>query len=74
MYLAEGDYEEAIARREKVTPEEYTLYNYNPPLEQVRTWIRQAGLTIVEEGAGNVVEAYDGKLIWHYEHFIMRKK
>ncbi|HEY93407.1 MAG TPA: methyltransferase domain-containing protein [Dehalococcoidia bacterium] len=74
VYLAEGDYEEAIAREEKVTTEEYTLYNYNPPLEQVRTWIRQSGLTIEEEGGGNEVEAYDGKLIWHYTHFIMRKK
>lgn len=74
VYLCEGDYEMALERGEKADPEDYRLYNYNPPLEQVRTWINQAGLTIEEEGTGNEVEAYDGKLIWHYEHFIMRKK
>lgn len=38
------------------------MYHYYPSLEQVRAWVQQAGLTILEEGAG------DG-----YHHFLMRK-
>jgi SAM-dependent methyltransferase len=38
------------------------VYHYYPPLEQVREWIRQAGLDLIEEGEG------DG-----YHHFVMRK-
>lgn len=74
VYLCEVDYEQAIARGEKAEPEDYRLYNYNPPLEQVQTWISQAGLEIEEEGSGDEVDAYNGKLIWKYEHFIMRKR
>jgi len=74
MFLLEGDYKQAIAQGEKATTEEYTLYNYNPPLEQVREWINQSGLVMEEEGTAKEVDAYDGKLKWHYEHFIMRKK
>ena len=73
MYLLEGEYEQAIARGEKATTEEYTLYNYNPPLERVREWIVQSGLMIEEESAAPEVDAYDGKLKWHYEHFIVKK-
>lgn len=39
------------------------VYHYYPSLEQVRTWIGQAGLAIEEEGTGN-----------GYEHFVVRKK
>jgi SAM-dependent methyltransferase len=39
------------------------VYHYYPSLEQVRTWIGQAGLAIEDEGAGN-----------GYEHFVVRKK
>jgi SAM-dependent methyltransferase len=39
------------------------VYHYYPSLEQVRTWIGQAGLAIEEEGTGN-----------GYEHFVVRKR
>lgn len=39
------------------------VYHYHPSLEQVRTWIGQAGLAIEEEGTGN----------W-YQHFLVRKE
>lgn len=38
------------------------VYHYYPALEQVREWVHQAGMTILEEGEG------DG-----YHHFLMRK-
>ena len=38
------------------------VYHYYPSLEQVRKWVQQAGLVILEEGEG------DG-----YHHFLMRK-
>jgi 2-polyprenyl-3-methyl-5-hydroxy-6-metoxy-1,4-benzoquinol methylase len=38
------------------------VYHYYPSLKQVREWIQQAGLSIVEEGEGN-----------GYHHFLMRK-
>ena len=38
-------------------------YHYYPSLEQVRTWINDAGLVIEDEGTGN-----------GYEHFIVRKR
>jgi cyclopropane fatty-acyl-phospholipid synthase-like methyltransferase len=38
------------------------VYHYYPTLEQVREWVQQAGLGILEEGDG------DG-----YHHFLMRK-
>jgi 2-polyprenyl-3-methyl-5-hydroxy-6-metoxy-1,4-benzoquinol methylase len=38
------------------------VYRFYPPLEQVRQWIEQAGLVIVEEGHGSAVP-----------HFIARK-
>jgi cyclopropane fatty-acyl-phospholipid synthase-like methyltransferase len=39
------------------------VYHYHPSLEQVRAWLAQAGLAIVEEGTGN-----------GYEHFVVRKE
>jgi 2-polyprenyl-3-methyl-5-hydroxy-6-metoxy-1,4-benzoquinol methylase len=39
------------------------VYRYYPPLEQVRAWIEQAGLGIVEEGHGSAVH-----------HFIARRE
>ncbi len=38
------------------------VYHYYPPIEQVREWIQQAGLGLMEEGEG------DG-----YHHFVIRK-
>jgi SAM-dependent methyltransferase len=38
------------------------VYHYYPSMEQVRKWIQQAGLTIIEDGDG------DG-----YHHFLMHK-
>jgi hypothetical protein len=31
------------------------VYRFYPPLEQVRTWLAQAGLVILEEGHGDEV-------------------
>lgn len=39
------------------------VYRFYPPLEQVRAWIEQAGLTIVEEGHGSAAH-----------HFIVRRE
>lgn len=39
-----------------------SVYHYYPSLEQVRAWIGQAGLALVEEGTGN-----------EYAHFLVRK-
>jgi len=38
------------------------VYHYYPPIQQVREWIQQAGLGLIEEGEG------DG-----YHHFVVRK-
>jgi 2-polyprenyl-3-methyl-5-hydroxy-6-metoxy-1,4-benzoquinol methylase len=38
------------------------VYHYHPPLEQVRTWVGQAGMAIDDEGTGN-----------GYEHFVVSK-
>lgn len=38
------------------------VYHYYPPMEQVKEWIQQAGLELMEEGEGN-----------GYHHFVMRK-
>ncbi len=59
----EEAYQRAVASGGKAEAEDVAVYHYHPSLEQVRTWISQAGLAIEEEGTGN----------W-YEHFIMRKK
>ncbi|MGD9148613.1 MAG: class I SAM-dependent methyltransferase [Anaerolineae bacterium] len=40
-----------------------TVYHYYPSLEQVRTWIREAGFGIEDEGMGN-----------GYEHFVVRRQ
>jgi 2-polyprenyl-3-methyl-5-hydroxy-6-metoxy-1,4-benzoquinol methylase len=39
------------------------VYHYYPPLENVRAWIHQSGLTIEEEGAGS-----------GFHHFVVRKR
>jgi SAM-dependent methyltransferase len=39
------------------------VYHYHPSLEQVRTWVGQAGMAIDDEGTGN-----------GYEHFVVRKR
>ena len=39
------------------------VYRFYPPLEQVRAWIEQAGLVIVEEGHGSALH-----------HFIVRRE
>jgi cyclopropane fatty-acyl-phospholipid synthase-like methyltransferase len=38
-------------------------YHYYPSLDQVRTWLAEAGFVVEEEGTGN-----------GYEHFVVRKK
>jgi cyclopropane fatty-acyl-phospholipid synthase-like methyltransferase len=39
-----------------------SVYHFHPSLEQVRTWLEQAGLAVEEQGTGN-----------EYEHFLVRK-
>jgi len=56
----EEAYERAVVYGE-VT--DVSVYHYCPSLEQVRTWIDQAGFEIEEEGTGN-----------EYEHFVVRKR
>jgi SAM-dependent methyltransferase len=60
--------EEAYARTLEQSVEvaeeaDESAYHYCPPLEQVRAWIKDAGLAIEEEGTGG----------W-YEHFVVRKR
>jgi SAM-dependent methyltransferase len=62
--------EEAYARALALEPldvpgelGEVAVYHYCPSLEQVRTWVGQAGLAIEEEGTGN-----------EYEHFVVRRR
>lgn len=43
-------------------PNEGGVYHYYPSLQQVREWVLQAGLDLVEEGEGN-----------GYHHFLVRK-
>ena len=61
----EEAYEQAMALGESVPGDlaDRAVYHYYPPLEQVRAWIDQAGLTIEEEGAGSA---------WY--HILARKK
>jgi len=40
-----------------------TVYHYYPSMEQVREWVRQARLTVIEEGEGD-----------SYHHFLVRKE
>ena len=58
-------YEQAMALGQPVPGDlsDRAVYHYYPPLEQVRTWIDQAGLAIEEEGMGSG---------WH--HFVARKR
>jgi cyclopropane fatty-acyl-phospholipid synthase-like methyltransferase len=59
-------YEQMKALGTAAVPDELAdaaVYHYHPSLEQVRTWIEQAGMTIDDDGTGN-----------GYEHFLVRKK
>jgi 2-polyprenyl-3-methyl-5-hydroxy-6-metoxy-1,4-benzoquinol methylase len=56
--------EEALGERA-----DSAVYHYHPSLEQVRTWVNQAGLVIQEERTGNGDEHWNG-----YEHFVVRKR
>jgi len=38
------------------------VYRFYPPLEQVRAWIEQAGLLILEEGHGSAVHHFIARL------------
>jgi len=66
----EEAYERTKALEMSMVPDELAdsaVYHYHPSLEQVRTWVRQAGLAIEEEGTGNGYEDWNG-----YEHFVVR--
>ncbi|UCB51549.1 MAG: class I SAM-dependent methyltransferase [Candidatus Zixiibacteriota bacterium] len=68
----EEAYEQALAMEMSKVPAELgdsAVYHYHPSLEQVRTWLGQAGLAIEEEGTGTGDEHWYG-----YEHFIVRKR
>jgi 2-polyprenyl-3-methyl-5-hydroxy-6-metoxy-1,4-benzoquinol methylase len=59
-------YEQMKALGAVAVPDELAdaaVYHYHPSLEQVRTWVRQAGMAIDDEGTGN-----------GYEHFVVRKR
>jgi SAM-dependent methyltransferase len=64
-------YEQATALGISTIPDEFldsAVYHYHPSLEQVRTWLSQAGLVIEEEGKE------DGDEHWYgYEHLVVRK-
>jgi SAM-dependent methyltransferase len=67
----EEAYERAMAMEMSMVPDDLgdsAVYHYHPPLEQVRTWLDQAGLVIEEEGKGPGDEEWNG-----YEHFVVRK-
>jgi SAM-dependent methyltransferase len=60
----EEAYEQAVTLGQPLSGDvaDGAVYHNYPPLEQVRVWLRQAGLEIEEEGTGN----------W-YHHFLVRK-
>ncbi len=69
VYELDDAYEEAMSINpldlKKIDPErlDHTVYHYHPSLAQVRTWLDQAGMHILEEGSS---EGYD--------HFLASKK
>ena len=65
-------YEQVQATEASMIPGELAdsaVYHYHPPLEQVQTWLDQAGLAIDEEGTGSGFEDWYG-----YHHLIVRKR
>ena len=65
MVVVEAAYEQMKALGTVAVPDELAdaaVYHYHPSLEQVRTWVGQAGMAIDDEGTGN-----------GYEHFVVRK-
>jgi SAM-dependent methyltransferase len=68
----EEAYERAMAMEMPMVPDDLgdsAVYHYHPPLEQVRTWLSQAGLALEEEGTGIGDDHWNG-----YEHFVVRKR
>ena len=68
----EEAYERAMAMEMPMVPDDLgdsAVYHYHPPLEQVRTWLSQAGLALEEEGTGIGDDHWKG-----YEHFVVRKR
>jgi cyclopropane fatty-acyl-phospholipid synthase-like methyltransferase len=67
----EEAYEQAMALDMPTVPDDLgdsAVYHYHPSLEQVRTWLSQAGLAIEEEGTGSGYEGWKG-----YHHLVVRK-
>ena len=65
-------YEQVQATEASMIPGELAdsaVYHYHPQLEQVQTWLDQAGLAIEEEGTGSGFEDWYG-----YHHLIVRKR
>ncbi len=46
-----------------------SVYHYHPPLDQVRSWLDEAGFDIDDEVMGKPYEQWDG-----YAHFLVRKR
>lgn len=69
----EEAYEQVMALEKTEAPDgelaDKAVYHYHPSLEQVRTWLSQAGLAIEEGGTGSGSEHWYG-----YEHFVVRKR
>jgi SAM-dependent methyltransferase len=68
----EEAYERAMAMEMSMIPDDLgdsAVYHYHPPLEQVRTWLSQAGLAIEEQGTKTGYEGWKG-----YAHFVVRKR
>jgi SAM-dependent methyltransferase len=64
-------FEQAMAMEMPLVPDDLgdsAVYHYHPPLEQVRTWLSQAGLAIEEQGTETGDEGWQG-----YAHFVVRK-
>jgi len=68
----EEAYERVLTSEPSMVPVELgdsAVYHYHPSLEQVRTWLSQAGLAMEEEGTGAGDEHWLG-----YEHFVVKKR
>jgi SAM-dependent methyltransferase len=69
--FVEEAYEQVMVLEPSMIPDKLSdsaVYHYHPSLDQVRTWLRQAGLAIEKEGAGIGFEDWYG-----YQHFVVSK-
>lgn len=67
----EEAFERAVAMDLPMVPDDQgdsAVYHFHPSLEQVRSWVSQAGLAVEEDGKGAGDEHWNG-----YAHFVVRK-